>query len=276
MKPEFLNDISSIAHKYELFIVDINGVISDGVSLYPQALDSISALVDAERSVLFLSNVPRPSEAIARKFELLGAKLSNINIVTSGDFFLHELAQDIKSSKKKRHAYLVGAERNKDLSLEGFCLPVGRPEDADCLIILGFIEDDEPGRRYDEILQIASEQKIPALCPNPDEFALNGARLRYPSGAIAKRYEAMGGKVRYYGKPYHAIYEFALNGYQHDKSKILAIGDSIYTDILGANMLGIDSLLISKGIHRDEELDTVLNKCIASPNYICDALRMRE
>ena len=73
------------------------------------------------------------------------------------------------------------------------------------------------------------------------------------AGAIAARYQAQGGDVRWHGKPNASVYEpcFELLGIA-DKSRILGIGDSFATDIKGANTAGLDALLVTRGIHGDD------------------------
>jgi ribonucleotide monophosphatase NagD (HAD superfamily) len=82
---------------------------------------------------------------------------------------------------------------------------------------------------------------------------IQGGRRSICAGAVALRYEALGGRVRWHGKPYPSIYAacFALLGLA-DRRRILAVGDSLRTDIAGANAAGIDSVLVTGGIHAEE------------------------
>jgi ribonucleotide monophosphatase NagD (HAD superfamily) len=82
-----------------------------------------------------------------------------------------------------------------------------------------------------------------------------GERLYWCAGALARDYEKMGGRVVLAGKPHAPIYDLAyaelsaLRGGVIDKARILAIGDGIATDVLGANRQGIDCLFIASGMH---------------------------
>ena len=91
------------------------------------------------------------------------------------------------------------------------------------------------------------------VCANPDLVVVNGGKTEICAGTVARRYEALGGKVHYFGKPHAPIYQesLALLGVG-DRKRILAVGDSLRTDIAGANAAGIDGLLVLSGIHRDE------------------------
>ena len=89
------------------------------------------------------------------------------------------------------------------------------------------------------------------ICANPDLEVIRGKKREICAGSLAQRYEELGGKVKYFGKPYKEIYEKSLKLLKIKKNnKILALGDSLRTDIAGANNFGIDSLLITSGIHQ--------------------------
>jgi HAD superfamily hydrolase (TIGR01459 family) len=96
------------------------------------------------------------------------------------------------------------------------------------------------------------------VCGNPDVVVERGDQLVYCAGAIADLYAAMGGDVIFAGKPYRPIYGMALalaeklRGAQVALHRVVAIGDSLRTDIKGAAALGIDSVFITAGIHAEE------------------------
>ena len=99
---------------------------------------------------------------------------------------------------------------------------------------------------------------LPMICANPDVVVERGDKLVYCAGAIADLYAAAGGDVTYAGKPYRPIYEQALaiaeaaRGRPVEHHRVLAIGDSVRTDIKGAEAFGIDSLFVTAGIHAEE------------------------
>jgi ribonucleotide monophosphatase NagD (HAD superfamily) len=69
------------------------------------------------------------------------------------------------------------------------------------------------------------------------------------AGAIADRYEELGGRVEYYGKPYPAIYRHAMQlAGDPPPADVLAIGDGLNTDILGAARMGYDCVYVTGGI----------------------------
>ena len=96
------------------------------------------------------------------------------------------------------------------------------------------------------------------ICANPDVVVERGDKLVYCAGAIADPYAAAGGEVIYAGKPYRPIYEQALalaeaaRGGPVQRHRLLAIGDSVRTDLKGAAVFGIDCLFVTAGIHAEE------------------------
>jgi HAD superfamily hydrolase (TIGR01459 family) len=94
---------------------------------------------------------------------------------------------------------------------------------------------------------------LPMVCANPDLVVMRGSTLHLCAGALAKWYEEAGGRVRWHGKPFRSVYDSCLRLLDiADRSRVLAVGDSLRTDIAGAAGAGIDSLLIAGGIHAEE------------------------
>src|SRR3546814_274671 len=121
---------------------------------------------------------------------------------------------------------------------------------ADFILNTGTWQDGETAEAYDGLLREAAARDLPMVCANADRIVVRGGRTEICAGTLADHYEALGGKVRWHGKPDASVYEacFALPGVV-DRDRILCVGDSLRTDIKGANNLGIDSVLVTGGIH---------------------------
>jgi HAD superfamily hydrolase (TIGR01459 family) len=147
--------------------------------------------------------------------------------------------------------YYLGAKRNTDI-LAGLTVSTTENLDgADFVLLTAYMDEGEDLHQYDDFLKKAQSLKLPFICANPDKEISNGPKLRYCAGVIAEKYEKLGGTVYYYGKPHPAIYETAQQILKEqgiiDKSKLLMIGDTLETDILGARNVGIDSALVLEG-----------------------------
>jgi HAD superfamily hydrolase (TIGR01459 family) len=130
---------------------------------------------------------------------------------------------------------------------------VAQVDDAEFIMNTGPWRDEEKVSDYEDLLQAALKRSLPMVCVNPDLEVIRGGVRIICAGALAKRYEEIGGEVRYQGKPYPEIYGncFETLGIK-DKRRVVAIGDSLRTDIAGAEAAGIDAILVTEGLHKDE------------------------
>lgn len=244
--------LDSIIKKYDALIVDLWGVVHDGYAPYENSINFVNSIIKQNKPLTFLSNSPRPGETSKKLLLDWSMNLEHIDIYTSGDAVREQLTSwsDEVFSKLGKKFYHLSESRNKDL-LSG--LDVERVEDigmADFLLITAYLDDDEDIDSFDYTLKDAAARNLPAICANPDMTIYHGPQLRYTAGTISQRYENLGGKVYYYGKPYDKVYNTIINRYLKlniPKNKILMIGDTLATDILGANNAGIDSTLVLTG-----------------------------
>lgn len=266
-------DIQTLINKYDHFIIDVYGVIYDGRDAYHGVLESLKKIKNKEFT--FLSNAPRPSQIVINKLESIGITLDPESIITSGDFFIREVST-LKEFKDKKF-FVIGEDKNDDLLRS---LKINRTtnlKDADYVIILMFEDSSEGLVKYDEILQRIEEYNIPILCPNPDKIVMMGDEIRYTGGSFANRFEDLGGKVRYFGKPYEPIYTYIIQKNHYDKTRTLAIGDAFETDIKGASEAGIASALVRTGIHSHEKDIEKLSKMYnVSPTYIINSFGITD
>ena len=152
-----------------------------------------------------------------------------------------------------RNCYHIGPERDLNL-FDGLDLAfVLEPGDADLIVNTGPWGVSETVANYEEILQEGAQSRVKMVCANPDLEVIRGGRRMICAGALAERYESLGGSVIYYGKPKRPIYDTCLSQLGNpDPGKVLAIGDSLRTDIAGATAIGMDSVLVLGGIHEEE------------------------
>lgn len=250
MTLKLLSGLDEIRDRYVAFIVDVWGVIHDGSSLYEGVIDALCSLQSDGKKIIFLSNSPRRAEQVKQQLEHLGLP--------------RHLYEDLHTSGED--AYLTLRERSskwsRDLGFKAFGLTgsihrtlvedlkltrVGDLEEADFILNTG--PDRLRVEDYEDLLKEAVDRNIPMVCVNPDVSVISGGRVCLCAGALAERYERLQGKVYYLGKPYAQVYE-TLFGRFHgiDPAHILAIGDSLTTDIKGANTVGLDSALVLTGL----------------------------
>lgn len=269
---ELLSSISSIIPHYNAFFLDLWGVVHDGSQLYPNVRDTLVEIKKSGKKVIFLSNAPRRASRVATVLTNLGIEDRLYDhIVSSGEVGFHWLESGI--SPWGNRYYLISEEKDKDLLQNLDFVQVHDLKDADLILNLGFRENTDSVDDYSSILDEAADLSLPMLCLNPDLEVIKISGGRFPcAGAIAKEYEALGGKVEWFGKPHEMVYEYAhkLLG-NIDKKQILAVGDSLETDIPGAKHFGVDSALITSGILKGYDNTEIKEMCLElglRPNYL--------
>lgn len=255
-----IDGLAAIADRYDAFIVDLWGVVHDGKQPYPGVLDCFAALKRAGKHTLLLSNAPRRAHAaIGRLAELGLARDLFDDLLTSGeDVWLalrtrgrHDASPFYRDLG--RRCFLFGAARDLSMFEQ---VDVERVEDiaaADFILCTNLYDYGQKPADHEATLRAAVSRGQPMICANPDLVVVHGTTLEYCAGAVAEFYEEMGGEVVYHGKPHAPIYRRARDMLGHVAAeRVLCIGDSLRTDIAGANAAGLDSLLLVGGIHREE------------------------
>jgi len=154
--------------------------------------------------------------------------------------------------------FWIGPERDSSI-YRGLDVGLVPLEQANYIVCTGLFDDEtESAENYRAMMLEARERQLTLVCANPDIVVERGDRLIYCAGAIAELYLELGGEVIFYGKPHRPIYERAMalaaerRGQAVPLSRVLAIGDSVRTDLTGAHGFGIDCLFVTRGIHSEE------------------------
>ena len=261
-EPSKLKGINEIYDQYDVYFIDLWGVMHNGLQCYPEALKVLSKLKNFNKKIVLMSNAPRPSSVVKLFLEKINLKNSYYDLlVTSGDV----TREYISSNKDKKKFYHLGPDKDQDL-FKDIDVILHKKEECNEIICTGLISDeDEKLEDYKSVLEYFQKKKIPLVCANPDEVVSRGSKVVFCAGALANKYQEMGGTVNYFGKPYLEIYNFALNKmgiYKQVKEKKtipFVIGDNLKTDIKGANLFKLDSLLILNGIYKDFFRDGIVN-----------------
>lgn len=259
----FQENITNIANDYEYFILDIWGVIHDGSQTYPGVIDRLKYLRKLGKKICFLSNAPRRAGKVADTLNKMGITSDLYDfIITSGEaayLFLQENQPntsgferlfDRELNKNNFSYYYIGPEKDADL-LNGLGFKATtKANEANFVVATGFDHDLSKIDEKLPQLKEAIKYNLTMICVNPDLIVVKQSGLELIcAGVMALEYQKMGGKVVYFGKPYNLVYEQVFRlFFQPNKAKVLAIGDGIETDILGANNNGIDSALVAGGI----------------------------
>jgi HAD superfamily hydrolase (TIGR01459 family) len=243
---------------YDLLLFDLWGVVIEGTQLYAGVIDALNDII-GRKKVIFLTNAPRPDAIVARNLGNWGIKgVTPEMVVSSGGVARDLMKKHVKFSEGLKIFHL-GADRNQDILLDIEHEPVTDLAQADILLLSLYKDEHENINEHDELLmQAAQKPGLMSICCNPDTIIPVHGMKRYCAGYFAKIIEAHGGHVTYTGKPNLPIYERVFIKYPNlDKQRIVMIGDTFDTDILGAWRSGIHSALVLTGnalpLHADYE-----------------------
>lgn len=252
---EHLEGFAPLAARYDGFILDLWGVIHDGVRPYPGAVDCLTRLGAAGKRRALLSNGPRRNHVIQGAMRAMGIADSLYDaILTSGEATWRALRDrpDPWLQALGTHVFHLGPKRDLSVIED---LPLTRVETpAEASFVVNTGPDDELGVTdlgpYEATLAECAELRLPMVCANPDLEVMRDGRRVLCAGALAQRYETLGGDVRYFGKPDPAIYPAIVAAL--GVARVLAVGDALRTDVAGAAAAGLPSCWVLGGIHAEE------------------------
>ena len=262
-----LSSISELSCACDAWIVDIWGVMHNGARAYAAAGEACRRFRRGGGIVVLLSNAPRPFRAVVHQLAAVGVDPESYDGgLTSGD-----VTRGLLEAWSGRSLLHIGPERDKGL-FEGLTARLATPDAAEAIVCSGLWDDSsETPANYEALFEVLVARRLAMLCANPDLVVERGNKLVYCAGALAALYAQKGGEVIYAGKPHVPIYErtFAtlerLAGRALARERILAIGDGIDTDLLGAHRAGLRSLFIASAVHLPGGLDArTLDELFAS------------
>jgi HAD superfamily hydrolase (TIGR01459 family) len=256
----FVAGLSQLTDRYDAILCDVWGVLIDGKVHFPKAARALRNFREGGGTIVLITNASRPSDEVRRQLLRLGLPGDCFDdIFSAGELTLREIV-----ARKGQTCFHLGPQRDVGLFEEagrrlGAPLRMGGLEAADFVVCTGLVDErEETPRDYDGLLAAMRERNLVMLCANPDIVVGVGDQLVWCAGALAERYAEIGGNVVMAGKPHSPIYSAALQridalrGGSVSKSRILAIGDGVETDLAGAGRAELDCVFIVDGIHRDE------------------------
>ena len=262
--------LQSIADNYDLFYIDLWGVVHNGIKLHEEAIIVLKELLKLNKNFVLLTNAPRPNKTVQIFLEKIGMdKDLRDHVFTSGEASLNYLKKFHQSDK----FFHIGPPRDFDLFNDFKQNRSADISSSQYLLCTGLFDDhDDDLNYYKDLLESHVNKKM--VCTNPDLIVDRGNKRELCAGSVAMIFEKMGGEVIYFGKPYKEVYDQSID---NKKKRVLSIGDNLNTDIKGANLLNYDSLIISNGVHKEEiknsNIDNVSKQYESVVNYIQSDLK---
>jgi HAD superfamily hydrolase (TIGR01459 family) len=252
---DFIQRFEPLAQDYDVVLCDVWGVVHNGIAAFPAACDALMRFRARGGTAILITNAPRSGEAVARILDRLKVPRDAYDAITSSG----DVTRGIVKARLPQSVFHLGPQR--DLSIfAGLDMRFAPPEAADYVVCTGLFDDTiETPENYRDLLHALAARSRFMVCANPDIVVERGDTLVYCAGALADAYAALGGQVLYCGKPHAPIYELALatatarrDGKIPTRPRVLAIGDSVRTDLMGAMNFGLDCMFVTSGIHAEE------------------------
>lgn len=267
-----LKSLFEITDSFDNYIVDLWGVVHNGLALLDGVSETLSFLKDQGKQVIFLSNAPRRAYHVASDLVHLGLEATQyLTLHTSGEdaYEAFKQQQDPQYAHLGNKCYLISSANHDHLIEDCNLERVGSLDDAQFLFNTGPDQRSlQSADAYRKLFQQAITRDLLMICVNPDISVIHGAQELLCAGSFAKSYEQMGGRVSYHGKPFPSVYESVMRKFPNpDKSRTLAIGDGLLTDIQGAKLFGLKAALVLSGLTQESHLDQNLTP-LTTPDYI--------
>ncbi len=283
--PKIIERFAPLAETYDVLLCDVWGVVHNGVAAFAPACEALMRFRADGGTVILITNAPRPGAWVQKFLDRLGVPRDAYDAITSSG----DVTRGIVESRMRERVFHLGPERDAAI-FAGLDISYAPIETADYVVCTGLFDDTrETPESYRELLASLRARSLFMVCANPDIVVERGDELVYCAGALADAYAALGGGVLYCGKPHSPIYEAALGkaaafrgGDVPPLKRVLAIGDSVRTDLKGAVAFGIDCLFVISGIHADDlggreaadlsSLNTVFATAGVAPKAVTRAL----
>lgn len=245
-----ITSIADIGAGYDAVLCDVWGVVHNGVTAFPAACAALEALRTAGKTVVLLTNAPRPGHAVAKQLAGFGVPQSAYDlIVSSGD-----LTRALIAQHRSQPMFHLGTERDRAL-FKGQDVRLTDQREAEVIVCSNLFDDEtETPETYRDMLADFAWREALMICANPDLKVERGERVLWCAGGLAQLYEQLGGKVIYAGKPHQPVYDLAMGeiararGAAVPKSRVLAIGDGVATDIAGAAHYGVAAVFVASAV----------------------------
>jgi HAD superfamily hydrolase (TIGR01459 family) len=253
--PGVIERFEPLARAYDVLLCDVWGVVHNGVIAFAEAGDALARFRAGGGTVILITNAPRPGAAVQKILDRLGVSRNAYDVITSSG----DVTRGVVEARRAERVFHIGPPRDRPI-FAGLDVTFAPVETADYVVCSGLFDDTvETPENYREMLALMRRRSLFMVCANPDVVVERGDTLVYCAGALADAYVALGGEALYCGKPHEPIYEAALGqaaalrgGETPPLARVLAIGDSVRTDLAGAASFGMDFLFVISGLHAGE------------------------
>lgn len=278
---EHLDGIEALVERYQVFLLDQFGVLHDGTNPYPGAVEALSALKRAGRTIVLVSNSGRRARPNEARLLTLGFEPGSWDqFVSSGEIAWRSFHEMAVFGKLRPNTKCLLISREGDRSaIDGLPFALtGDSDEAELVLIAASEGDRYDIEHYRRLFAPPAMRQVPCFCTNPDKIMLTAVGPRFGAGQLADLYESLGGSVTRIGKPYAPIFDAALAlAGNPDRSTVVCVGDSVEHDIAGGIGAGVATALVLSGILADTpDLADLFDSLDAYPDYTTDIFKFAD
>ena len=245
-------NISKLVEEYDVFLISLMGVLHKDAGVKTDAIKAIKNLKENNKKIVIATNTPTRVKYIIEDLEKENVDMSLFDgIISSGEILHYMLKSKSQDFSAMGNKYFQIGKNNKTGVFDNVDYQkTENIHEADFIYMSHVNDSMDKVEDYIQILEYGISRNIPFLCAMNDTASYYNGEIGIAPGAVAEQYALLGGRIITVGKPQSIIFDYCLEGLNiSDKSKVVMIGDCITTDIKGANLASIDSVLISHGIH---------------------------
>lgn len=256
MKPFLTKNCEELVEKYQGFILSVEGVLFLRGAVRTDAIAFLQYLSTQEKTVAILANSSSRSQPLIEKLMRFGIPPSLYQYLTTSaeEAYQHlKFRKDPWHSALGRRVYCIGTTQDARLLDDIGYTRTNDLESADFILLVSLDEHHQSFEDYNELLRQGASLELKLVCANPNRLTFQGTEKQLCAGSLASYYERIGGEVYYHGKPYPSIYHTLLRELSAlPGERLLAVGGLLYTDILGARSVGIDTAFLLSDLTVDE------------------------
>jgi len=270
------------AEKYSVIFLDAYGVLKSSSGLIDGALESVTSLIASGKEVFVVTNdSSRSPESMAERYAQQAGDdlLPPERYISSGLLAAQYLERQIPYGKV---AYLGKPESAHYIEIAGqIPLPVSECTDKDKVVAIVLLDDEgfDWFRDVNATLNLIRRRNVPVVVANADiTYPLRGNDIAIAVGSLGGLLADITEKtfVRF-GKPDSMMFAYALARAREQlpnitKRDVLFVGDTLRTDIIGANTYGFDTTLVLSGNTSPEQADLMIRSSGIIPTYISESI----
>ena len=248
---QWIDRLDDLRPHYDVLLCDVWGVVHNGKLAFAPACAALQRYRAAGGHVVLLTNAPRPASDVRAQLRQLAVPDAAYDLIVTSGMATQDL---LRQYAGRGGCYAIGPDKDNGI-YDGTGVVFTPLAEAAFISCTGLVDDEtEDADTYADLLAEASARQVPMICANPDKWVHRGQKLVPCAGLLGAAYAALGADVLFGGKPHAPIYDLAQRavtahlGGPVDAARILAIGDGLDTDVLGANQQGLDCLFIGAGL----------------------------